>query len=255
MIIRLAVLGTSHVGTIYFAWEKIKHDYPQFEITFFAAPRKNYLRLQIGQDKTFGILDPSLFTPDEIAMMTQTYGATNIALAGFDAVLIVGHETLESKLAGLIAAFSIDGKRPVPDQPRISQAAYDALADDLARGTTLPEEWHHWDKPLVFALPAPRVSERCRKEDAQDTIYGAWSRLANSTADASAKTLFEEHMDRIRVNFDAAGIQLLTPQQDVLAQNGLTHEKFCGGAVRLQSLEAYPETMMRKERCVQAWKV
>lgn len=238
MSVKIAIIGTSHVSAIVQAWQKIKSEFKPVEVTFFAAPGRNFRALKISPQKRFGILDYSLYRPDEINLLKATFGKVSIKLNEFDAVIHVGHNTKESELARLIAQFSIDGLREIPAKPRLTQHAYETLSKELAKSCVLPEGWQNWSAPKLFVVPAPRICESCIGES--DPLYAAWAKLLKNAAEVPVATLFERYMAEVQSSFAHEGIQLVPPPGRVIADNGFTRERFTGHATRLTDKSEYP---------------
>ena len=48
---KICVIGDSHVGALKQGWEKVKHDFPEFSLTFFASRGKLLTHLKVEQGK------------------------------------------------------------------------------------------------------------------------------------------------------------------------------------------------------------
>lgn len=238
MSVKIAIIGTSHISSIVMAWRQISTDFPALEPTFFAAPGKNFRRLQINTNKRFGIIDRSLFAPTEIKLLENTFGSAAIDLDEFDAVIHVGHNTLETELASLIAEFSIDGLRENPEQPLLSKDAYQYFTEALAEEAVLPENWRNWASPRLYVLPAPRVAESCSVSRSSD--YAVWRALLSDAESKPVAGLFQAYADLVRDRFAAHGIQTFAVPEGILAPSGLSHAKFTKDALRLLDGHSYP---------------
>lgn len=238
MTVKLAIIGTSHVSSIFLAWAQIKARFPDLKPTFFAAPGKNFRRLQIDTHKKFGVIDRSLFAPREIRMLEKTFASPKIDLSAFDAVVHVGHNTLKTELAELITSFSIEGLRESPDHPMLSRPAYDSFVAALAEKSVLPENWRGWNAPRLYVLPAPRVAESCAKSQSAD--YAAWRQLMKEADTTPVAKLLNDYSDQVTAHFAAHGIKVLTPPARVFAASGLSRATYTKNALRLTDGHSYP---------------
>ena len=85
---RLLVLGNSHVGALRMAKEAFCARYPRVETAFFAAPGGHFLRGRTGRN---GVWRPYLPDDRARAVVEEINGAAECDLAGYDAILVIGH--------------------------------------------------------------------------------------------------------------------------------------------------------------------
>lgn len=157
---RLLVLGNSHVGALRMAREAFRARYPQVETTFFAAPGGHFLRGRTGRD---GVWRPYL--PDDRArtVVEEINGAVECDLAGYDAILVIGHRfsphvlteiLLENEILGL--PWRSEGSPEGRVSRRFVERTMDAVAEEHVAEIERRLGTRH---PFVIA-PAPFPSDR-----------------------------------------------------------------------------------------------
>jgi len=86
-MMRVAVIGSSHVGAIKEALPQIKAAYPDVRLTFFAVPGGVFRRCVLRG----GIFRTKPASDAEAALIFKVNGELSLDLAGFDHIWIVGY--------------------------------------------------------------------------------------------------------------------------------------------------------------------
>ncbi|MBO9473259.1 hypothetical protein J7413_06870 [Shimia sp. R10_1] len=237
MNLKIAIIGTSHVAPLYTAWNSASHLHKNIDMVFFAAPGSLFRRFQIDEKRKFGILDSSLFSPQDIHTIKNTFGAIKIDLKQFDTVVHVGQLSRETQLAKLVNQFSIDEFRSKKGCRRISFEAFLALRYSLARSAMLTESWRNWTTSQLYTVPAPRFAESCITS--KSSYYAPWVKLSAENPASFMKDLLDDYYNLIEINHKENGINSILPPDEVYAQNGLVRAIFQNGARQLRENAEY----------------
>lgn len=232
-MIRVAVVGNSHVGAIKLGWERAAAAWPGIMVEFFAAPGVSYGRLKMVAPMRFGLPEDS---PAALAdRLTRINGRTDIDLSAVDAVLLVGQAGGIGAVVELLAEHDVDGlpeDDPKLTPRRLSAAAFDACCEALAASSGRHRAaWRNWSRPQVFVLPRSRPSEVALRGPGHHPLHKDWRRLSGSPGKLEAGvTRYLDHLERALA---ATGITLLRQPAASLSAHGLTREDMTRGSLRI----------------------
>lgn len=238
-MIRLAVVGNSHVGAIKLGWDAAAR--PGLSTVFFAAPGVQFRRLRMLAPPKLGL--PADAPADQRARLEQINGRDAIDLSEFDVVLLAGRSGGIAQAAELLAEHDVDGL-PGGDWPRaarqrLSAAAWAACCDAIADAHGLePPEWRGWTRPRLFVLHRTRPSEVALRSSG-DPSTRPWRRLAQAPAKLEAG--IAGYLDILEARLAETGIGLLRQPAASLAGTGLTREDMTRGSMRVDGSAAHGE--------------
>lgn len=157
-MIRVAVLGNSHLAAWKLGWGQVRHDNPDFELTFFGSPAATLscLRPENGR-----LVPDDKSTADYLALTSG--GQREIVVADFDYFCLVGlghHIQCVMQLYTNWRADSHNGKSG--EFSLVSDAVFEAAALGLVRRTLamgLVEKLRSLTQVPMFLAAAPAPSE------------------------------------------------------------------------------------------------
>lgn len=229
---RLLVIGNSHTGALKEGWPAVAPDFPGVKLSFFVAPQPSF-RACRREGTGFGL--PADCDPHARRIVEKLNGTDRIDLAGFDAVAWGGFPWSLPRVADILVTYDIDGLRDSDAPRRMSQAAFRAACDDIARDSLPPEPWRNTLPPL-FVITRPVPSEALLDEGHKPTKWRRALRGGRSIAPALA--VFAEAVGRA---LGEIGIGYVPPPRDTIGPLGLTPARFARGSSRLASGHAHDE--------------
>lgn len=236
---KIAIIGKSHVAAIKMASKAVSADYPDCELTFFAAPGPLFRKLELDPiNRVFGAIHGSSLTKKKRELLCKLNNTDQINLDGFDAIVLAGIDVKENLNAQVLRRFSIDGTNHSKPGRRLSMSAYRAmLAEMMADALPLPG-WRNWQGSHIFATPAPRVAENCVEVD--NTIIEppinvrSWVPLVERRL--TQPEIFSNYIETLREGFAAAGITFVPNPDETYGESGLTKAEYACGAVNFRTI-------------------
>ncbi|HEY3637256.1 MAG TPA: hypothetical protein VGK90_03810 [Rhizomicrobium sp.] len=156
-MINICVIGDSQLNAIKGGWDLLEDEYPDLELTFFGAARKNMGTLEVGSG--------CLLSPDPHCtkrMRRSSNGLETIA-DDYDAYLLVGLEFGLHAAVYLCMTHRIECDEP-DDRIPISDACLERVVEDELRQTisiSTVEKLHQITDAPIAVLPYPL---RCRSD-------------------------------------------------------------------------------------------
>lgn len=225
-MIRVAIIGTSHVAALKAAWDEVSGSHQNVQVKFFAAPLRVFRMMKLNSDLTFGLYDHDQGDHD---IVKQINGATSISLDDIDVVLIVGRPSGSEKFSRLVLSCDIHGIRRTGRRTLLSQQAFAQICAEISKNTVPGSEWQSLNKRVVV-LHRAFPSEDCIYSN--NSRYSSWVRLAdNPEGVQDAKVILVEELGR---TCSTAGLTLLRPPSESEGRFGLTKRAFSAGSIRLK---------------------
>lgn len=234
---RLAIVGNSHVGALKRAWDEMAPKPEDVDLTFFAVPDKLRRHFRLTGDLVYAPR-PRIRSEQPVIVETaeKINGASSIALAGLDAVVLYGGSLLQSEFATVIGTYDVDGYRAAGAPRRMSRAAFEAFCDSYAEATLPSARWFGTRIPRLAAFPRPLPAEGA--EASSNPLLAPWRAVAARPDGARAM------VERLFIAMAAAharhGIDFLRQPPETLMANGLTSGDYTKGSSRLNN-ERHPD--------------
>ncbi len=167
-MIRLCVIGNSHIGAIRRGWDTVERDYQNSSIDFFGSTGDSI--------KTLANIDGVLSSPDETvrAMLHRTSGGReSIVPASYDAFVVVGLGLSTDAVANVYRRF-----RPFTfakaDMRLISRACVAAAVSGLMQASLALQTARlvrSVSMAPIFCIPAPQPSSLIQDEPVADAEW------------------------------------------------------------------------------------
>lgn len=185
---RIAIIGSSHVAAIKSALDEIGQDYPEFDVQFLAIGGKKFSRAYLRNDMRFGLPDSML--SDENIMKASRH---LLDLSQFDVVWNVGTWGVpQAMMNEILLGQNIDKFGSTGFRHHMSDAAFDAIVDDLVARSIPGPAWRNWDATrLFYTLIPPRNAlildrKRYQSMDLRNHKVG-WDHINAKLANAMAR--------------------------------------------------------------------
>ena len=238
-MIRLAIIGNSHVGALKRAWDAATPRPEGVEPSFFGIPDKQQRYFRLGADLVYRLrTDMGARVPAIAAMAEKINGATFLDVSKMDAVVLCGAPTFQRQFSEIAATYDVDGYRAAGAARRMSRAAFEAICDDLGAAILPNQRWLGATAiPRRAVLPRPLPAEGAATSEIPD--YAFWRVLAERPDGARAM------IDRLFAGMATAharhGIDLLRQPAATIEPSGLTASLYTQGSTRLKADERHPE--------------
>lgn len=236
---KIAIIGKSHVAALKMASEAVSADYPDCELTFFAAPGPLFQKLELDPiNRVFGAVREGILTNKKLSLLRKLNKTDKIALDGFDAIVLAGLDVKENLNAQVLRRFTIDGTNHSKPRRRLSMPAYRAMIAEMVAEALPAPGWRNWEGPQILATPAPRVAENCVELD--NTIIvppinvKSWVPLIERNL--TQPEIFTIYIEGLREGFAAAGITFVPNPDETYGKSGLTKVEFSRGAVNFRTI-------------------
>lgn len=234
---RLAIVGNSHVGALKRAWDEMAPKPEAVDLAFFAVPDKLQRHFRLRDDLVYA---PRSKMRSERPALVETAekinGASSIALAGFDAVVLYGGSLLQREFAMVIGTYDVDGYRAAGAPRRMSRAAFEAFCDSYAEATLPSSRWFGTRIPRLAAFPRPLPAEGV--ETRSESLFAPW-RAVVARPDG-ARAMIERLFTAMAAAHARHGIDFLRQPAETLTPIGLTSGEYTKGSSRLNS-ERHPD--------------
>ncbi len=228
---KIAFVGTSHVAALKTASDAVLREYPDFSLSFFAAPGPLFRQLELDPvNRVFGALTEGALSPQELSLLRKLNKTERIALDGFDAIVLAGHDIKEKQNARILSRFSIDETTHSKPFRRLSMSAYRAMLAEAVADALPAPGWRNWSGTRVFATPAPRIAENCVEVDSR--IVASWVPLVQRNL--TRPEIFTLYIEALRIGFADAGITLVPNPEETYGKSGLTKAEYALGAVYIR---------------------
>ncbi len=224
---RVLILGNSHVGALRDAWTERGGKEPGLEVRFFAAPTHIFDQMRLEPNLVFSLPDGHPRHAEFAEMLARINAVPAVDLSTADHVLHVGSNCAFGRIGGLLSEFEVDGYRADGMTARLSSAAFDAMAAEIARFSLPPAVWRGWTQPALTLMPRPVVSEDCLAKPAKAGV-APWIRAAKTQYEL--KPLLGRYFGLLDTELDRHRITLLRQPAETLAATGLTAAGYATGS-------------------------
>lgn len=223
----IAVLGNSHVGAIRQGWDEIRDQHQDTDVTFFAAPNRLFDCMELGINKSFGILDPSTVDEENLDKIRALNSSLVIDLTEFDYVFMLRKSVNSRDILNLLASSDVEGIRETESTNLISLSAFNAYIDAEIQSNLPASGWHQWERGKFWIVECPRASEeglesRKRLKPLLRDTSGIVEALTNASK-------------RNHAALNAVEIGYVPQSQKTIADSGLTHAEFSRDSLRINS--------------------
>ena len=225
---RIAIVGNSHVAALKMGWGIIEQNYPHLDIVFFASVGKAAQDREL-KGKVYGYLNPKP-APNEIIF--GNHSERSIDLAEFDYVLRVTERKKESLMSVVLENTAVDGWPKDGRKHYMSQSAFEALVEHIAKQQLIRSDWRNWTSPKVTSCPAPYPDERCVNHKRPARI-ARWRVLAKRPAEML--WLRKMYVEKHRAWAEKHNIGLLMQPDETIAENGLTKKSYSEDSFRMDA--------------------
>lgn len=231
-MIKVMVIGTSHVAALRLGWESISKDFSEYDVSFFGVGGSCGREIELDDQLRYGLLGKTKFT-DSWLSIENSFGTKVVNLSLFDAVIYAGFNSNDELNAALANRFSIDGVAPCDGLPRLSLDAYCAFCDSFAIKALAESVFRVWKPQNLFLIPRPLPSETI--VDSLRPNDQLWAEFLNR--ESRAPHLFPTYYERVSSVLAASGVFLSPPPEQVLAAHGLTKSEYCRDRLKLVDAE------------------
>jgi hypothetical protein len=237
-MVRLVIVGNSHVGALKDAWDAAGASHPRHEISFFAAPEPHFKKLRLNKHLTFG-LPQNILQRDPLAVdvLTRVNGRTSIDLTAADKVLLHGLAWPLDDVVQLMADFDIDDLRDVGCSRRMSRSAFDAVCVDLANNAMPEPAWRNWAGPPIVLLARAAPAETCLAND--DARYQPWRAIKEKPA--GSRAVIDAFLDAYEAALGRSAITLVRQPFETLLPIGMTAASYSRNSLRLYQRVPHPD--------------
>ncbi|WP_112321609.1 hypothetical protein [Oceanibium sediminis] len=215
-MIRVVLLGTSHLGAIKQGWDAISLRTEGITIEFFGAPRQEFFQFQLDRDLI-------LRAPDRVGKATlkilEGLGqSTEIDLSSADVVVVAGYITEAELVEQFFRHHNVDGFPKSGKKPPMSRAAFEAFLEDTVDRAMPPPLWHGWKNQRLILLGGPRRAYR----DFDGEAFEHTKPLPPETAPKA----YDKLATLVKAKLEKLGIEHLPQPVSTIAAHGYTHPKF-----------------------------
>lgn len=230
-MIRLAILGNSHIAALRLAWRTLASRHPDVQITFFGGVTPVLSAMTLDARHHFGLHDPGLVSEGDRAKTQQLFGALSVDLTGIDSLALCGLPWGIEEMLALTDAFDIDGLIETGAPRHLSIRAFEGIARDVAlRG--LPESvWQHWPGRKIL-MPRPMPPERVQDGDS------AWSEQWRRVTPRGMAVVMQRYRDLHAAVAEGRGYDLCHQPGTTLTTAGLTEDRFNEAPPKFGNLQA-----------------
>ncbi|MBI1219019.1 MAG: hypothetical protein GC186_10765 [Rhodobacteraceae bacterium] len=221
-MIRVQVIGNSHVGALHLAWQAAA--VPGIEMRFFAASYRPGYTIDRLNDGSYGLPPPRNRAERAVAEGAARLndGATSIRVDDMDAVVFAGHPTRPEILARLLAQSDIDGLRATGADTLLSVGLFDDICAALARAALPAPHPAATARPRQIILPRPAQAATLLLSANPGAL--PWKRLAeNPEGVTGAFTAYDRAMTAAMADH---GLTYLPQPRETRTPEGLTDPRF-----------------------------
>lgn len=240
---KVLVVGTSHSACLKEAWDARETRWAGQDVTFFAIMGREFKKLSVQDDLTFGPTSPKNDALRE-SLITLN-GAAEVNFRDYDVIVRTGFDLGEGLYRTLLSRFDVDGIiEGGKSGRRISQDFFETALRANFEDTVVQSDWADWgaDAPKLMIVPKPAFSERVIDQPlAQTTPWKRYLTLGDGVRQA------REVFDKIMVQaFSEKGAVFLPRPEVALTALGLSKSEFSVGSSRLgESRGDHPEGEFR----------
>lgn len=194
-MMRIALLGNSHVANWKRAWNSLGRAYPEVELVFFAAPGQ---RLECCEPQG----DRLVFTSEDVSRWVEitSGGRRELVPADYDALCVVGLGFGMKSVTGLHSRWRADSHKGTEGRFRlVSDACFQDAVDDLLKGSlamTVVGSLRRITDEVIWLAPQPALSEIVLTSD---NAPGGNKFAAAATDALSLRAAYEEACRRLGV--------------------------------------------------------
>jgi hypothetical protein len=225
-MIRIALIGNSHLSALALAWRELAPRHPDIAITFFGARAYLCEGLRVSQR--------GLRPDNEQLRRSLTWlsgGLDEIVVADFDLFWFAGHDFGLYPIVDTYADCWAESHSPDAGRTPVSDLLFAELCDAALRRTLSMELYRRLrevsDAPVaMLCQPAPLGPAR-RSKDARFRGFGV---AHHHDEGAILRRQADAALERIA---DAEGVAVFLQPPDTLAQPLHSHGEFSHGSVRL----------------------
>ena len=176
---RLLFIGNSHLAALKTAWDATPH--PGFEVEFFAAPQRTYLRMSVMSGNTFGLATEGL-SPRQRKIAEATNGKAAVSLTDRDVIILVGGFSAAEAMAQVLCDCDVTGLRETGAASLLSTGLFAGICQALAQAALPDAAWHHRKDAKILLIPRPATCETCLASTYPG--FQPWHKLAANPAGA-----------------------------------------------------------------------
>lgn len=227
-MIRLLIIGSSHVGAYKNAADRFAAIYPEIALYFFGVRGPLFLT---GKMDAQGVFSPPLKAAKDRDFVTATNGAPIVDASAHDHVLLVGHRFDFNAVLSLMEDHDIlEGART--GAPRLITRALFEEVLALKVGAAIDQATAPlaaYARPLSFAMapyPAFSITERGEGYELARLLGRFWQR-------ADAGDIHTQWLNAVRAGLEARGHHLLVQSEALNAAPYATRSEYAARAAAL----------------------
>ncbi len=215
---KLAIVGSSHVGAVRQAAPRVLADYPTVEIAWFALPGAPFRRMQVDEGGVLRIRDA---TPGDHQVSRKVNGDVCLDLAPFDRIWVIGNRFGFGRIVRLFLEQDVL-EWPRTGRPRGMSLAFGArVLETLVEEACARIEGRFGRDPRLVVTPAPYFSETALTEGEGADKW--MSKIFVHPHAARIEAMFET---AIRERLAARGMGFMAQPQDTRARHMATGAEF-----------------------------
>jgi hypothetical protein len=227
LVMRILIVGNSHVAALRLGWELYKGSCQQhISLDFLAAPGSNFSRLQRGTGSSFGLLEPDSVSQKTLEVMRRVNSDLTVDLDSYDNILLVGAYFQPNQALSLLNA------KENPAETGLNTSS--PKAEPYLRTRI---------RRIVADAPQPEFCQNLRRAKVTLLLKPRQTVQAARDAGLSAMmlgTIYNLHAKMVAHRLSEAGIAFLAQPAASLDSSGLTLDQFSSGSKRLSG-EAHPD--------------
>ena len=228
---KLALIGSSHAGAMYYGWQDIADKHPDVQVHFIVGREKILRKWALDESLVFKPVEgEDAPTNQELKAIEARCGDTVFDLKEADVVVRLGMNPDPGFLRHLFATADIDGERETAGQKSLlSGPAFDAILEEYCQRILPTPEWHNWQTPRLVMVDNPRRNEDLLSQGRTPESPAFWGK-AHDMIEARLAELTE-----------GAGIIFVPQPRETIAENGLTKSEFGEGSARFNTGRSHSE--------------
>lgn len=218
-MMRLVILGNSHIAAPRLAWTEMAARHPGVEVRFFGGLQTVLAAMTLDAKGQFGLHAGAQVSDHDRAKTLELFGALSVDLSGIDALAFCGLDWGIDEILALTDAFDIDGLIESGAPRHLSARAFDAFARDVAQRSLPDAVWQGWrGRKILMPRPLPPT----RVQDSDSDWAEAWRRVTPR----GMGRVMQRYRDLFAEGAAAQGYGLCYQPAATLTAQGLTEDRF-----------------------------
>ncbi len=235
-MIRICAIGNSHLASWKLGWDRIRHQHPEIDITFFGVLRAGLHSLQPDGTRMVS-LDPSV--ADEMAFTSG--GKREIVVGDYDVFCLVGLDFGDSPLMQVLYQHCRGDSHRCEDGEfvRVSDPCFEAAAKNIASNAyiwRIARDLQSLTNQPLFVSPIPAPSELILESELPNSMSFPIGKLSfpddisyrmavASNDDESLRRMF----DAVQDSFTTSRVTVVKQPRETYSSHILTKKAYTAG--------------------------